>query len=457
MERQRKLLFTKIGVVMGAIPFLLWAYEYGPDPGYCGVPGEGASCATAGCHTGTANTFSGSVSVAFPNGNTYTPGVKQHLVVTIADPATTQKSWGFQLTARPSNAPKTMAGSFVSTDQFTTEMCASSTNLANFQEMKSGGSQTCPANMTLAYIEHDLAGSQRIQTGSQTYGFDWTPPSTDVGNIVIYVAGNAANGDLTMNGDHIYTKTYTLTPVAAGPAPAISTNGVVNGASFQTGVVPGSWLTIQGSNLSTVTDTWDKAIVNGKLPTTLDNVSVMVGSQQAFVYFISPTQINVQAPDIGSGPVPVTVTVNGQTSVAATATVVEQQPAFFLWPSSQSVATRQDGSLAVKNGTFTGATTVAAKPGDVLILWGTGFGPTTPTVPAGIQVPADKQYNCSPVTISLGSASPQVFGCALSPGYAGLYQVAIQVPGSMADGDYPIKATVNGTSSPDGVILSVKK
>ena len=457
MERQRKLLFTKIGVVMGAIPFLLWAYEYGPDPGYCGVPGEGASCATAGCHTGTANTFSGSVSVAFPNGNTYTPGVKQHLVVTIADPATTQKSWGFQLTARPSNAPKTMAGSFVSTDQFTTEMCASSTNLANFQEMKSGGSQTCPANMTLAYIEHDLAGSQRIQTGSQTYGFDWTPPSTDVGNIVIYVAGNAANGDLTMNGDHIYTKTYTLTPVAAGPAPAISTNGVVNGASFQSGVVAGSWISILGSNLSAVTDTWDKAIVSGKLPTTLDGVSVSVGSKDAVVSFVSPTQINVQAPDIGLGPVPVTVTVNGQTSAASTVTVVQQQPAFFLLPGSQPVATRQDGSLALKNGTYSGVTTVAAKPGDVLILWATGFGPTTPTVPAGIQVPADKQYNCSPVTISLGSASPQVFGCALSPGYAGLYQVAIQVPGSMADGDYPIKATVNGTSSPDGVILSVKK
>jgi uncharacterized protein (TIGR03437 family) len=137
--------------------------------------------------------------------------------------------------------------------------------------------------------------------------------------------------------------------------------------------------------------------------------------------------------------------------------VAQQAPAFFLWPNSQTVATRQDNSLAVKDGTFAGATTVAAKPGDVLILWGTGFGPTTPTVAAGIQVPSDKQYNCSLVTISLGSTSPQVFGCALSPGFAGLYQVAIQVPSTMADGDYPIKATVNGTSSPDGVVLSVKK
>lgn len=232
----------------------------------------------------------------------------------------------------------------------------------------------------------------------------------------------------------------------------------MSGASFQPGIVPGSWLTIKGTNLSPVaSDTWDKAIVDGKLPTSLDGVSVNVGSKPAYVYFISPGQINVQAPDVGTGPVPVTVTTPSGTSVSTTATVATQAPAFFLWPGNQVVATRQDASLAVKNGTFAGATTVAAKPGDVLILWATGFGPTNPPVAAGIQVPSDKIYNTNPVTVKIGSADAQVFGAALSPGYAGLYQVAIQVPASMADGDYVIRATVSGSTSPDGVILSVKK
>jgi len=241
-------------------------------------------------------------------------------------------------------------------------------------------------------------------------------------------------------------------------APTIAAGGVVNGASFQSGIVPGSWITIKGSNLSPVAqDTWDKAIVNGVLPTSLDGVTVNVGSKLAFVYFISPGQINAQAPDVGAGPVPVTVTTPGGTSVAFTANITAQSPAFFLWPGNQAVATRQDGSLAVKDGTFPGATTVAAKPGDVLILWGTGFGPTTPPVAAGIQVPGDKIYNASPVSVTIGTATAQVFGAALSPGYAGLYQVAIQVPASMADGDYALKAAVSGASSPDGVILTVKK
>jgi uncharacterized protein (TIGR03437 family) len=165
------------------------------------------------------------------------------------------------------------------------------------------------------------------------------------------------------------------------------------------------------------------------------------------------------APDVGTGPVPVTVTTPNGTSVAVTANVVAQAPACFLWPANQVVATRNsDASFAVKDGTFPGATTVAAKPGDVLILWGTGFGPTNPPVAAGIQVPADgKIYNASPVTIRIGTVDAQVFGAALAPTFAGLYQVAIQVPASLADGDYALKATVNGVSSPDGAILSVKK
>ena len=124
---------------------------------------------------------------------------------------------------------------------------------------------------------------------------------------------------------------------------------------------------------------------------------------------------------------------------------------------SQAVATRQDGSYAVKAGTFSGATTAAAHPGDVLILWGTGFGATTPAAPAGVVTAADKLYQCDPVTATLGGAAVTVYGCALSPGWAGLYQVAIQVPASLAAGDYALKVMVDNATSPDGVILSVAK
>src|ERR1039458_9592565 len=159
MERNRKLYAAKVAVIIGAIPVLLWAYEYGPNPGYSGVPNELGTCTATGCHVGTTNNPAnkGSVSVAFPDGQTYLPAVKQHLVVTIADP--TQRAWGFQLTARPASNTATMAGTFASTDQNTTMMCSSTDFNQELEvDYEIGKAQTCPASLPLQYIEHSLAG-----------------------------------------------------------------------------------------------------------------------------------------------------------------------------------------------------------------------------------------------------------------------------------------------------------
>jgi uncharacterized protein (TIGR03437 family) len=132
------------------------------------------------------------------------------------------------------------------------------------------------------------------------------------------------------------------------------------------------------------------------------------------------------------------------------------QPAFFQW-GQYAVATRTDYSDAVKNGTISGVSTLPAKPGDTIVLWGTGFGPTTPPVPQGVEVPSSTAYNtANPVTITIGGTSATVFGAALTSGAAGLYQVAIQIPTSLSDGDYPLVASISGVQSPAGVLLTVQ-
>jgi uncharacterized protein (TIGR03437 family) len=131
-------------------------------------------------------------------------------------------------------------------------------------------------------------------------------------------------------------------------------------------------------------------------------------------------------------------------------------PAFFEWPNGQPVATRQDFSWAVKNGTFSGTTTTPAKPGDVIILWGTGFGPTNPVAPFGTPVPSDKTYSTTTLPdVTINNIPATVYGAALAPGFGGLYQIAIQVPTSIADGDWPIQASIAGVQSPNATILSV--
>jgi uncharacterized protein (TIGR03437 family) len=152
----------------------------------------------------------------------------------------------------------------------------------------------------------------------------------------------------------------------------------------------------------------------------------------------------------------VTVTTAGGTSAAFAVTANAYGPAFFLWPNNQVVATRQDFSYAAKAGTFAGATTVPAKPGDVIILWATGFGPTMPPAPLGASVPAGGGYStASAPVVTVNSIPATVYGAALAPGSAGLYQIAIQVPAALADGDWPIQATIGNIASPAGTILSV--
>src|SRR6476646_4835396 len=158
MERTTRLILAKAAVVMAAIPFLICAYEYGPDAGAAGVPGENGSCSQVGCHTGTGvNAGGGGVNVQFPQMLTYTPGVTQHLVVAIDDAK--QRRWGFELTARLAGDTKTMAGAFASTDNRTQLMCAS----ADFVHQANAKS-SCPANMPVLYIEHTQAGYNVVQS-----------------------------------------------------------------------------------------------------------------------------------------------------------------------------------------------------------------------------------------------------------------------------------------------------
>jgi uncharacterized protein (TIGR03437 family) len=187
-------------------------------------------------------------------------------------------------------------------------------------------------------------------------------------------------------------------------------------------------------------------------------VSVTVDGQPAYVYYVSPGQINFIVPDVASGPQQVIVKNSAGSSAASTVTVSEFGPAFFPWPNNQVVATRQDFSLAAKNGTFAGATTVPAKPGDVIILWGTGFGPTKPAAPAGQETPSGTTYSTSTLpTVTIDNIPATVYGAALAPGFAGLYQVAIQVPQSLGNGDWPIIASIGGVSSPSGMLLTVQQ
>jgi uncharacterized protein (TIGR03437 family) len=471
MQKKRKIFWGKTAIILGAIPFLMWAYEFGPDAGHCGVPKEGGTCLAAGCHTGTLNGSGGSVAVSLAGGTTYAPGEKQHLTVTISDSAATQRAWGFQLTVREESDTAKMAGSLASTDARTQLMCATS-DLSGQRPVafSAGGAQACPSNMPLQYIEHSLTGYQSTlgQTGSTTYEFDWTPPATAVGNVTIYVAANAGPAVLTQTNAHIYTKQITVTPAAAGGTPpAIQPGGVVSNANFGgfAAIAPGTWVDIYGTNLSTSTRLWAGSDFSGNTaPTSLDGVNVTIGGKPAFVEYISPTQVNIQAPsDAPTGATQMTVTNSAGTSAAYDITVNDAQPgllapaAFNIGGKQYVVAQHTDNSFVLPAGAISGVSTTPAKPGETVVIYGIGFGPakdtSNATIPAGQIVTAANSLVNS-LQMQVNNVNANLAYAGLAPNFVGLYQFNLVVP-AVADGDWPLTFTLNGVKGSQTLYLSV--
>jgi uncharacterized protein (TIGR03118 family) len=197
---------AKQAAVISLFCGVLQAHSAGPDPRYAGAPGDNLGACTF-CHRGQAlNSGPGNVKILLPSGNSYTPGVTQHIMVQVSDPQ--QRRWGFQMSARlKSNQVSGQAGDFNPTDGFTQVICDNSRP------------KPCSADALVQFIEHTSAGTRLGVTGGATFEFDWTPPAADAGNVVFYVAANAANGDFSSTGDHIYTSSLEI----ASNSPSIPT------------------------------------------------------------------------------------------------------------------------------------------------------------------------------------------------------------------------------------------
>jgi uncharacterized protein (TIGR03437 family) len=463
---------TKIVVSfsLGMIPMLLLAHEYGPDPRNTGAPGDNAlGCAQSTCHTSSAkggplltSTPGGSgVFATFSSGTTYTPGVPVTITVTVSDPANTH--YGFQMTARlESNLSKAQAGDFT---VGSTPNCPASNESASCQTILCDDGQIktakgCSASAPVQFIEHDYSAGTHVGVGP--YTFTWTPPATNMGNVHFYIAGNAVNNNLLADGaDHVYANTYVLTPGAAGQAPTVTS--VNSGTDFggMASFASGSWLEIKGTNLSTGTRIWAGADFSGSnAPTSLDGIKASVNGKAAFVYYISPTQINVQTPDdTATGPVAITVTNPSGTSAAVNAQKAAVVPG-MLAPASFNVGGKQylvalypDGATYVGNsGLIAGVAFRPAKPGDAVTAYGIGFGSVTPAIASGVVV--SQQNQIPNLTMTLGGVTVKPGYAGLAPNFVGLYQFNFTVP-AVPNGDQPVTFSVGGVAAQSSMFLTV--
>ena len=237
--------------------------------------------------------------------------------------------------------------------------------------------------------------------------------------------------------------------------PVMTTNNIENGASFGTTIAPNTWISIFGSNLAATARQWKTSDFNGSnLPTALDGVSITINGEAAYPYFISPKQIDVLTPAnlaVGSN-MNVVVTNNTLSSASVPVTTESVAPAFFLEGGKYVAATHVSGAYI--GPTSLGAAFTPASNGETVVLYGTGFGATTPAIVNGQVVSGAPALAATP-TITVGGSNATVAFAGMTGGSAGLYQFNVTLPTGLTVGDQPIVASVGGVSSPAGVFLTI--
>lgn len=258
------------------------------------------------------------------------------------------------------------------------------------------------------------------------------------------LSGSVPSGAVPMNAPRTVAALFDAVPYVAP-------TGVQNGAGStpQPGVAPGSVISIFGANLASAVAT----APDSPLPQTLSGTVVQAATRMLPLFFVSPGQINAQLPgDFAEGPATLTVSAQGQPDVHASFTVVRNAPGLFqqiVNGKSFAVALHQDGSVVT--------TDAPALRGELLTVYGTGFGPTDHMRPVGFEVPQ------TPPFLLLDAASVVVGDAVLAAenAFAAPAHVAVDVvqfrlgDGAPSATNAPLRVRINGQES-NTVLLPVQ-
>ncbi len=244
--------------------------------------------------------------------------------------------------------------------------------------------------------------------------------------------GENERGDLYV-ADHGGGVIYLL----SSGAPQIAAGGVVDAASYRPVLAPGGLASVFGSGIAPVQSVVTTAF---PLPAESNGVRVLVNGVPAPILALANTarveQINFQVPfETLPGRAQVVVEVAGVRSAAAEVDVQASAPAIFSDAAGFAIALAPN---------FQPVT--AARAGDIVLLYATGLGSVTnPPLTGAPALAAPLSRTASDPIVTIGGAAARVLFSGLAPGFAGLYQLNVEVPAGLAPGDQPLVA---GGSAP---------
>jgi len=236
-----------------------------------------------------------------------------------------------------------------------------------------------------------------------------------------------------------------LTPLGASDRPQPSPNGTVNLASYQLPVAANGLVSIFGQNLG-ANDSYSSA----PLPVMLGGTCVTLNNVALPLFATSPTQINAQIPPslaAGNYPLVVRSVAKHTASASQQLAVSKYGPAVVMDSNGQIALFHADGRVVNKSH--------PASRDEPVTLYALGLGPTTGgKVAGGAPSPSNPLALTGTVEVFFGDPSYKqaaiiVDWSGLAPGWFGLYQLNLRVPGFHMKGDaLPVTLRVGGVSSP---------
>ena len=181
--------------------------------------------------------------------------------------------------------------------------------------------------------------------------------------------------------------------------------------------------------------------------------------------YVQGDQINFQAPTLtnaASASVVVIANPSGPNELRSDPFVVTTQqafaPALFTFNGKSVAATNAAGTAIIGDGTI--PTSVPAKPGDIVVMYATGLGNTTPAFSPG-DIANTAARLAAAVSVSVGGIQvpdADVLYAGASPqSICGLQQINVRLPAALPDGNVPVTLSMGGTQSQPGITIAIKK
>lgn len=248
------------------------------------------------------------------------------------------------------------------------------------------------------------------------------------------------------------------------PGPNISLGGLQNAAMSASSVAlsAGGLATVYGNNFGS-----QLASASPPCPTTLKGITVEVNGVDAPLLFISPSQINFMVPweVANAAQATVVVKLNGVASNSVTVPLAQAAPGIFVLDAAAqgAVLIAGDNAIAARTGLFSGSRPV--RKGEFIEIFATGLGAVDYPPPDGQPAKGLARTITNPSVFvgcatSSGAAqlcqAPNVQFSGLAPGFAGLYQVNVEIPENAVSGNMIPLELVLGQQVSNTVYIAIE-